>query len=266
MNILYIGDIMGEKGIEVVAHFLPQIKKNKVIDLVIAQSENVTGGKGLSKPDFLRLRGLGVDFCTGGNWSLYSEDITDYLNDPQQPVIRPANYPEGTPGRGWKYVTTKAGPVLVISLLGKIVGKDADKPIDNPLKVVDDILAQNIDHDRVATIVNFHGDFSSEKKVIGYYLDGQVSAVIGDHWHIPTADAMVLPSGTAHMTDVGMCGILHSSLGVKTSVIISRWRDGHISRNELENEGSLQFNAALITTDPETHLALSIEHIQKIIN
>ena len=264
MNILYIGDIMGEPGIEVVGRVLPQLKKEREIDLVIAQSENVTNGKGLSKKDFLRLRGLGIDFCTGGNWTLHIDDIIDYLDDPQQPIIRPANYPDGTPGRGWKYATTKAGPVLVISLLGKIVGKDADKQTDNPLKVADNILAQNADIERAATIVNFHGDFSSEKKVIGYYLDGQVSAVLGDHWHIPTADAMVLPGGTAHMTDVGMCGSLHSSLGVKTNVIISRWRDGHVSKNELETEGPLQFNAALIVTDPETHLARSIEHIQEV--
>lgn len=266
MNILYIGDIMGEPGIDVVSRVLPQLKKDRDIDLVIAQSENVTNGKGLSKNDFLRLRGLGIDFCTGGNWSLHIDDITDYLNDPQQPVIRPANYPEDTPGRGWKYIATKAGPVLVISLLGKIVGKDADKPADNPLKVVDSILAQSADTDRAATIVNFHGDFSSEKKVIGFYLDSQVSAVIGDHWHIPTADAMVLPGGTAHMTDVGMCGSLYSSLGVKTNIIISRWRDGRVSKNELETEGTMQFNAALIVTDPETRLARSIEHIQQIIN
>lgn len=265
MNILYIGDIMGEPGIEVVSRILPQLKKDRDIDLVIAQSENVTNGKGLSKNDFLRLRGLGIDFCTGGNWTLNIDDIIDYLNDPQQPVLRPANYPEGTPGRGWKYVSTQAGSVLVISLLGKIVGKDADKQIDNPLKVIDDILAQNADIKRVATIVNFHGDYSSEKKVIGYYLDGQVSAVLGDHWHIPTADAMILPSGTAHMTDVGMCGSLHSSLGVKTNVIIKRWRDGQVGRNEMETTGAMQFNAAVIGVDPLTGLALSIDHCQILI-
>lgn len=266
MNILYIGDIMGEQGINAVARALPGLRKDRDIDLVIAQSENVTDGKGLSKADYLRLRGIGIDFCTGGNWTLHIDDILDYLNDPQQPVIRPANYPDGTPGRGYKYINTKAGPVLVISLLGKIVGKDADKPVDNPLKAADAVLAENANVERAATIVNFHGDYSSEKKVIGYYLDGQVSAVIGDHWHVPTADAMVLPSGTAHMTDVGMCGSLHSSLGVKTNVIINRWRDGKVGRNELETEGTLQFNAALIVTDPETRLASSIEHIQAILN
>src|SRR5206468_2711886 len=113
------------------------------IDLVIAQAENVTEGRGLSKTDFAELRNMGIDFCSGGNWTLRLDEIHDYLNDPQQPVIRPANYPADTPGRGWKYITTKAGPVLVVSLLGSIVGKDADKPMDNPLKTIDDVLELN---------------------------------------------------------------------------------------------------------------------------
>ena len=265
MNILYIGDIMGEPGMQVVAKVLPGLKKDRQIDLVIAQAENVTGGKGLSKADFMRLRSMGIDFCTGGNWSLHQPDIYDYLADPQQPVVRPANYPVGTPGVAYKYAHTATGSVLIVSLLGKIVGKDADKPVDNPLKIIDDILTQNKDVKRVATIVNFHGDFSSEKRVIGFYLDGRVSAVIGDHWHVPTADAFVLPAGTAHMTDVGMCGSLHSSLGVKTSIIIDRWRTGHVSRNVLETAGPMQFNAALVTVNTQTGLAESIQHIQKII-
>lgn len=264
MNILYIGDIMGQPGIDVVTKVLPELKRKMQIDLVVAQAENVTNGKGICKSDFIKLRQIGIDFCTGGNWTLHQPDIYDYLADPQQPIIRPANYPVGTVGQGWKYAVTASGKVLVISLLGKIVGKDADKPVDNPLKVVDDILGQNENINRLATIVNFHGDFSSEKRVIGYYLDGRVSAVIGDHWHVPTADALVLPAGTAHMSDVGMCGSLHSSLGVKTSIIIDRWRTGHVSRNVLETTGPMQFNAALIDVNVDTGLAQSIQHIQKI--
>ncbi len=265
MRVLYIGDIMGEPGIDVVTRVLPELKKTKEIDLVIAQSENVTNGKGLSKADFVRLRNIGIDFCTGGNWSLHQADIHDYLSDPQQPVIRPANYPLGTPGVAYKYARTATGSVLMVSLLGKIVGKDADKPLDNPLKTIDTILEMTQNVTTVAKIVNFHGDFSSEKRVIGYYLDGRVSAVIGDHWHVPTADALVLPKGTAHITDVGMCGSLHSSLGVKTDIIINRWRDGRVSRNELETTGPMQFNALLVSIDPKTQLAKAVEHIQQIV-
>jgi len=250
--------------VEVVRQVLPEVRKEHSPDLVIAQAENVTEGKGLSKADFITLRNLGIDFCTGGNWTLNLAELNDYLGDPQQPVIRPANYPEGTPGLGSKYIATATGSVLAISLLGQIVGKDADRPMDNPLHVIDAILEENKDIKRAATIVNFHGDFSSEKVVIGYYLDGRVTAVIGDHWHVPTADAMVLPKGTAHITDVGMCGSLHSSLGVKTDVIVSRWQTGKVSQNQLETTGPMQFNAVLVDSNTDTGLANSIKQIQII--
>ncbi|MGH7195853.1 MAG: YmdB family metallophosphoesterase, partial [Candidatus Saccharimonadales bacterium] len=119
---------------------------------------------------------------------------------------------------------------------------------------------------RIATIVNFHGDYSSEKVVIGHYLDGRVTAVIGDHWHVPTADARILPGGTAHQTDVGMCGALDASLGVKFSSVIPRWLGQRKTRNELQTTGPTQFNAALIAADKQTGLAKSIVQIQKIIN
>jgi metallophosphoesterase (TIGR00282 family) len=263
MKLLYVGDIMGEAGMRVVEHVLPQLRKERAADLVIAQAENVTEGRGLSLPDFQRLKSMGVDFCTGGNWTLHREELIQALNDPNQPVIRPANYPADTPGLGYKYAKTPAGDVLVISLMGQILGRDADKPFENPLQVIDSILAQEMQHPKAATIVNFHGDYSSEKRVIGYYLDGRVAAVIGDHWHVPTADAMVLPHGTAHITDVGMCGSLDSSLGVKMDIIIRRWQTGQPSRNELETGGRMQFNAVYIETDEEG-LATAVEHIQMI--
>ncbi len=264
MNILYIGDIMGEPGIKVVKRVLPEIKKQYSVDLVIAQAENTTGGKGLSLADFQRLKDMGIDFCSGGDWTTFLPEIHSALNDPKQPVIRPANYPVGTPGLGCKYVDTATGSVLVISLRGSIVGKKADDPMDNPLKVIDQILVDNKNHERSATIVNFHGDFSSEKRMIGYYLDGRVTAVIGDHWHVPTADAMILPRGTAHITDVGMCGTLHSSLGVKLSITTKRWLNSQPSRNELETGGPLQFNATIITSS-NSRSAISIQSINRII-
>lgn len=263
MNILYIGDIMASPGVKIVQELLSGLKKKYQIDLVIAQAENVTEGKGLSKADFQKLQTIGVDFCTGGNWTLKLDELHNYLGDPQQPVIRPANYPIGTPGRGWKYIETNKGKVLVISLLGSIVGRDAERPVDNPLKVVDQIIDQR-DDDTVATMVNFHGDYSSEKRIIGYYLDGRVTAVVGDHWHVPTADSAVLPKGTAHISDVGMCGSLHSSLGVKFSSVIPRWRDGKVTPNEIELEGTMQFNSVLVKSNQDG-LADSIEQIKIIV-
>ncbi len=265
MNILYIGDIMGEPGIEAVGRVLPDLKNERQIDLVIAQAENVTDGKGLSVGDYEKLQKLGIDFFTGGNWSTYRPEIHPYLEDMSKPIIRPANYPNDTPGRGWKYVKTREGEVLVVSLLGHIVGKDADKPSDNPLKVIDEILEQQKGKKLAAIVVNFHGDYSSEKRVIGYYLDGQVTAVIGDHWHVPTADSMVLPKGTAHITDVGMCGTLHSSLGVKLENVIPRWRDNVKNRNDLETTGPFQFNAVLIENDNQALTAHSVQQIQVLV-
>ena len=266
MKILYLGDIMAEPGLQLIEQRLPALRKEHQVDLVIAQAENVTDGKGLSKADFKRLRAAGVDACTGGNWTLHNKDIYDHLNDPQQPITRPANYPEGTPGKGYKLIKTAKGDVLLISLLGAIVGKDADKPTDNPLKVVDQILEETKDYQVVATVVNFHGDFSSEKVIIGYYLDGKASLVIGDHWHVATADSMILPKGTAHQTDVGMCGALHASLGITLGSVIPRWRDGVKTRNELEINGPFQFNAVLVEVDETTGLAISIERLHQLIS
>jgi metallophosphoesterase (TIGR00282 family) len=258
MNILYVGDVMGETGLQVVEKVIPKLRAEKQIDLVIAQAENVSDGKGITLADFQRLQKAGVDFCTGGNWSLHHDEIIPAMSDPAQPIIRPANYPEGTPGMGWKYINN----VLVISLLGHIVGRDADKPINNPLLIVDKILKAEKTTHKVATIVNFHGDYSSEKVVIGHYLDGRVTAVVGDHWHVPTADARVLPGGTAHVTDVGMCGALDASLGVQFASVIPRWRDDKQTRNVLETAGRRQFNAVLVKSNNRT-LADSIEQIQR---
>lgn len=262
MKILYVGDIMGDVGIEVVEQVLPRLRKDKAIDLVIAQSENVSEGKGITAADYERLRKAGVDFFTGGNHSLSKPESLPLFNDPKQPIIRPANYPAGTAGLGYKYAKTANGDVLIVSLLGKVVGRDADKEVDNPLHVIDKILQMEKDMPKVATIVNFHGDYSSEKVVIGHYLDGRVTAVVGDHWHVPTADARVLQGGTAHQTDVGMCGALDSSLGVVYDSIVVRWRDNKQTKNILEIKGTRQFNALLVESDDATGLATSAERLQ----
>lgn len=266
MNILYVGDVMGEPGLKVVEKVLPELRRKHDIDLVIAQAENLSDGKGVRVEDFRRLLAAGVDFCTGGNHSFARPEIFGLLNDPKSPIIRPTNYPAGTPGLGYKYIETSKGKVLVVSLLGQIVGKDADLAVDNPLRAIDSILNEESMTSRVATVVNFHGDFSSEKRIIGYYLDGRVTAVIGDHWHVPTADADVLPKGTAHITDVGMCGSLDSSLGVKFDVLIPRWRDGQVTRNEIETTGRMQFNALLILVNERSGLAESAGPISRVYN
>lgn len=264
MKLLYIGDIMGEAGIETVGKVLPDLKKQEHIDVVIAQAENVTAGRGMSVEDYKRLVSLGVEGFSGGNHTVSLSETTALLNDPNVPVTGPANMHD-CPGPGYKYISTPKGRVLMISLLGKIVGRDADKEVDNPLKKIDELLASQSAVPKVATVINFHGDFSSEKVIIGHYLDGQVSVVVGDHWHVPTADVQVLPKGTAHQTDVGMCGALDSSLGVTFASVIPRWRDGLQTRNVLETEGRRQFNALLVEIDEKTGLAVAARPVQKIL-
>lgn len=254
---------MGEPGIKVVTEILPKLRQQQDVDLVIAQGENVSDGKGMTPTDMHRLQKVGIDFFTGGNHTIRRQELTPLLEDLNEPVIGPANMVD-CPGPGWKYIDTKAGSVLVISVLGDTVGSNAPKTT-NALTTIDEILQTNADTEKVATVVNFHGDYSSQKRVFGYYVDGRVSAMIGDHWHVPTADAMVLPKGTGYLSDVGMCGTLHSSLGVKTDIILHRWRDGKPERNELETKGPLQFNAVLVSVDAETGLAKSMKSIQQIL-
>lgn len=252
---------MALPGQKVVKRILPELKNEYQIDFVIAQAENSNPeGKGPGKPEIKTLQAAGVDFFSGGNHSLRGSGSLNLYKDETSPVIRPANM-HGAAGKGWQVVSSKLGNVLVVSILGQTVGRTIK--LSNPLEAVDQILEETAKLDIAARIVNFHGDFSSEKLVIGYYLDGRVSAVIGDHWHIPTADAMVLPKGTAHITDVGMCGALHSSLGVKIQVIIDRWKTGKSNKNIIEEKGPLQFNAVLVAVDMNTGLAKSIQQIQR---
>jgi 2',3'-cyclic-nucleotide 2'-phosphodiesterase len=256
LKILYIGDVMGEAGISVVEQVLPGLVAEHQFDLVIAQGENVSVGKGMYPRDMDRLLAAGVQFFTGGNHTPFRPELHSRLDDFGSPVIGPANMDE-CPGLGYKFIDIAKARILVISLLGTTVGRDY--PHGNPLKKIDAILDQLSDTTKDAIIVNFHGDYSSEKKVIGYYLDGQVDAVIGDHWHIPTADAMTLPKGTMHITDVGMCGSLHSSLGIELDTIITRWKDEKKTKNIQSLSRPYQFNAVILDTTLKTISTLNLQ-------
>jgi metallophosphoesterase (TIGR00282 family) len=264
MRILYLGDVMAELGIRVVEKLLPELRAEHDIDVVIAQAENVTNGKGISEADYERLRRVGVDGFTGGNHTPAHKETLNMLSNPDIPVTGPANMADCS-GPGYKYVDSPAGKVLIVSLLGKVVGRDAEKVVVNPIHKIEEILKSQADVPHVATVVNVHGDYSSEKVVMGHYLDGKASVVVGDHWHVPTADARVLPHGTAHQTDVGMCGSLDSSLGVTLASVIPRWRDGKQTKNILETSGPLQFNALLVEVNDATGLAISATAIRQIL-
>ena len=262
MKFLYLGDIMGDLGIRSLRVYLKTTIEDHKIDFVLAQGENVDNGKGISVQQYLELKKLGVDFFTGGNWSLFNPEIYPYLNDPKEPIIRPANYPKSYEGLGYKYLKTTRGQVLVISVLGRIVGRDLKVNFKNPLKTVDDILAAEQNVPRIATIINFHGDYSSEKVIIGHYFNGRVTAVIGDHWHVPSNDARLLDAKTAYISDVGMNGSLNSSLGVKLDIAIKRWLNDAKLKNELVKNDKLQFNGVVIDFSTKTGLAKSIKQIR----
>lgn len=255
---------MGAPGRDVVAARLPRLNKKHKIDVVIAQAENVSHGKSMTPAHMRQLQAAGVHFFTGGNHTTERPTLLPLLADPFEPVLAPMNQPGVEPDWGVKVLRTAAGDVLIMSLLGTTF-PNPDAPVGNPLMAIDAALTAVKDQKFIAKIVNFHGDFSSEKRVIGFYLDGRVSAVIGDHWHVPTADAMVLPGGTAHITDVGMCGTLLSSLGVSKEIIINRWRDGAKARNDIALGAPYQLNAVVITIDTKTGLAKNITAINEVL-
>jgi metallophosphoesterase (TIGR00282 family) len=264
MNILYLGDIMGRPGREIVGKFLPGLRRKYEADVVIAQAENVSHGKAMTPQHMHELMHIGVDAFSGGNHSIERPSTIALLENPNTPVTAPINQPGVKPEWGVKVLSTPKGDVQIISLLGTVF-PNLQEPIGNPLRKIDEVLEQTKKQKFAARILNFHGDFSSEKRVIGYYLDGRVSAVIGDHWHIPTADAMVLPGGTAHITDVGMCGTLLTSLGVSKELIIERWRDGVKNKNDIAHGGPYQLNAVLVQVKKDG-LAKKIEQINLIVD
>lgn len=260
MKILYIGDIVARVGRKAVAQVLPELKREKQIDFVIAQSENISTGNGLTVKAINETREAGVDFFTGGNHSFKKKEFYPHFDDPNMPVIRPANYPSSkTPGRGWAIADTPFGKILIINVMGQTFN---GPQFDHPLKTVDAILKENEHQSLAATIIDFHGDLTSEKVAIGFYYDGKVSAVVGSHIHVSTADSRVLPGGTAHITDTGMTGPIDSVLGVKKEIIIEKWLTQLPGHFDWPTSGTVQFSSVLIEVGSDGK-AKSIEQILK---
>ncbi len=264
MNILYIGDVMGRSGRKVLAKVQPGLRIQYDIDIVIAQAENVSHGKGLSERHYTELEEAGVDGFSGGNHTFERPDTMALVANPHIAVTAPANV-SGASEHCYKLLNTKAGVVAIISLLGYTIPNGYGELVLNPLDEIDYLLPIVKKDTPAAIVVNIHGDVSSEKIMMGHYLDGKVTAVVGDHWHVPTADARVLPKSTAHITDVGMCGALNSSIGVDIDRAIKRWQ-GERVKNHMAETGTLQLNAVLIKTKSSSVLAESIKQIQVFID
>jgi len=221
MRMLFLGDIFGRPGRSIIFERLRQIRRDHAIDRVVANGENASGGIGITAKAARQLLEAGIDVLTGGNHSFRHKDIQPFLCTTDR-LLRPANYPAGAPGRGWQvYRPADAPPYAVVNLLGRTFMA----PVDCPFQAADAILGQ-IPSDVPVRLVDFHAEATSEKKAMAYYLDGRVSAVLGTHTHIQTADAQLLPKGTATLTDCGMTGPVASALGMDPQEVVSRFVTG----------------------------------------
>lgn len=259
MKILYAGEIVAKPGREVVQKFLPEIIKEHKPDMVFANCENLSGGRGITEEKIEQMRMAGIDYFTSGEHIFQEKGTEDFINN--VPVLRPANYPEGTLGEGYKIIDSgKNGKVLLINLMGltSFGGKNAF--LDNPFSKIDEILEKTKDEKVDAKIMDFHAEATSEKYSMGFYLDGRVDAIIGTHTHVPTCDNMVLPKGTLYLTDVGMCGAIDSSLGVKVDITIKMFLTAMNQRFEWENAGRKAFRSVLLDLQSK-----KIVRIDKII-
>jgi metallophosphoesterase (TIGR00282 family) len=217
LRVLLLGDICGRPGREIVKEMLPVIRDRYGPDLVIANGENAAGGFGLTEQVAEELFSLGIDVLTSGNHIWDKREIYSYL-DSSPRVLRPANYPPGVPGHYLYYAQVGADKVAVINLIGRVFMGD----FDCPFRKIDELLAETSEHTPI-TIVDFHGEATSEKQAFGWYVAGRVSVVAGTHTHVPTADERVLPGGTAYVTDLGMCGATDGILGMQREPIIGKF-------------------------------------------
>ena len=255
MRILFIGDIFGKPGREIVRRGLPALSEHHAIDLVVANVENSASGFGVTGDIADTLFGYGIDVMTSGNHIWDKKEVLDYI--PRQPkLLRPANFPAGVPGRGSYLARTRTGePVGIVNLMGRVFMAPLDDPFAVVLREIEALRAKT----RVI-IVDMHGEATSEKIAMAWHLDGRATAVVGTHTHVQTADERVLPKGTACITDVGMTGPHDSIIGVTVEAALARFLNGMPAKFEPAT-GPGRLNAVIITADPATGKATRIERL-----
>ena len=261
MNILFVGDIFGSAGRKIVREHIGHVCAANDVELVVINAENAAGGFGLTPQIAEDLFELGADAITTGNHVWDKRELIEYMNsasassqDRARRVLRPANLPEGLPGYGVFEGTTRSGVAFaVVNLMGRVYMNATN----DPFHAIDQILAKIT---AKVIVVDFHAEVTSEKVAMGWYLDGRVTAVLGTHTHIPTADERVLPGGTAYQTDVGMSGPYDSVIGVEKELVLHKFRTGMPSKFEAA-KGNPKMCAALVRCEPETGRSTLIQRI-----
>lgn len=257
MRIAFFGDVVGRPGRAAVMAVVPRFRREQGVDFVVANCENAAHGKGVSPRIAEELRDAGIDVLTSGNHVWSDRTIVPYLGESRR-LLRPLNLPPGTPGRGWTVVARAGGAsVAVVNLIGRVFMG----PCDCPFRAVDAAL-EEIAQSTSIILVDMHAEATSEKGAMAHYLDGRVSAVVGSHTHVQTADEAVLPKGTAILTDAGMCGPERSVLGVRIDKAIERFVTQLPVRLDVA-EGEAIVQGALIDVDDATGRAVGIERIQE---
>lgn len=255
-KVLFIGDIVGRPGRESCRRWLPGLIEQLKPDLVIGNGENAASGKGISRDVADELLAIGIDILTMGNHVWDNREILTFI-DNEHRIVRPANYPEPCPGVGVRVFTANNGyRIGVISLAGRVFMP----PVDCPFKAVD-ILIDQLQGKCENIFIDFHAEATSEKIAFGYYVDGRVSAIVGTHTHVQTADARVLPGGTGYISDVGMTGPLDGVIGVVREQVIEKFITGRPARFEVMRKGRTQINAVILELNEKTGLCESIERI-----
>jgi metallophosphoesterase (TIGR00282 family) len=259
VRVLLLGDVFGKPGREAVARLVPRLIAARGIDLVVANAENSANGIGVTPETADDLLAAEVDLLTSGNHIWAKREIVPYLEKKDSRLLRPANYPGGAPGRGTAVIETPDGRKLgVVNLEGRVFMKSLDDPFAVGLAEVEALRAQGLR----CILVDMHCEATSEKNAMGHFLDGKVSAVIGTHTHVQTADERVLPGGTAFITDVGMCGPWDSIIGVRKELVLQRFLTQRpMSFEPARRDTRLQ--GALVEIDEASGRAVSIARIQE---
>jgi hypothetical protein len=255
LNLLFIGDVIGRPGRNAVRGHLGDLVQRHGIDFTIANAENAAGGLGLTPETAEELLEAGVDVLTTGNHVWRHRKLVDFI-DAERRVLRPANFPPGTPGRGGDlFMTAHSGAVGVLSLIGRVFMDSLDCPFRAADREIEGLRGRTN-----VVVVDVHAEATSEKMAMGWYLDGRVSAVIGTHTHIQTADERTLPKGTAYITDVGMTGPRDSVLGINSEPVIEHFLSGMPTRFQVA-KGPVELNAVMVSIDPETGAARAITRV-----